>query len=122
MNNKDLKYYDSLPYRLEIVPDTDEGGYAAYYPQLNGCITCGETLEETVRNARDAKTAWLSAALENGIHIPTPGKESYSGQFRLRVPRTLHRELSERAAEEGVSMNQYCLSVLSASVRTPMTV
>ena len=38
---KTLEYYLSLPYRLEIVPDTDEGGYVASYPELRGCFTCG---------------------------------------------------------------------------------
>lgn len=41
---KKLVYYQKLPYRLEIIPDTKEGGYAARYPQLNGCITCGDTI------------------------------------------------------------------------------
>ncbi len=114
-----LDYYNKLPYRLEIIPDTEEGGYAARYPQLKGCITCGDTLEEVLRNARDAKTAWLETAIRYGDHIPMPEDDSrFSGQFRLRLPRSLHRELSEQARHEGVSMNQYCLSVLSAAAAT----
>ena len=73
---KDLNYYLSLPYKLEIIPDTEEGGYAARYPDLPGCITCGETLESVSRNAEDAKKTWLEAALEDGITIKvveTPG-------------------------------------------------
>lgn len=113
---KKLVYYQKLPYRLEIIPDTKEGGYAARYPQLNGCITCGDTLDEVLRNAEDAKTAWLETAIEHGDHIPLPEDDSkLSGQFRIRLPRSLHRELSEQAQREGVSMNQYCLSVLSAA-------
>lgn len=65
-------YYDGLPYALEIIPDTEEGGYAARYPELPGCITCGDTLEETIANAHDAKRCWLHAALEYGIPIPLP--------------------------------------------------
>lgn len=71
-----LDYYSKLPYRLEIIPDTEEGGYAARYPQLKGCITCGDTLEEVVRNARDAKTAWLETAIRYGDHIPMPDDDS----------------------------------------------
>ena len=33
-----------LPYRMEIVPDGVEGGYTVIYPELPGCMTCGETL------------------------------------------------------------------------------
>ena len=52
---KDIEYYLKLPYRLEIVPDTHESGYVASYPELPGCLTCAETLEEVIYNALDAK-------------------------------------------------------------------
>ena len=35
---KTIDYYMSLPYRLEIVPDSAESGYVATYPELPGCI------------------------------------------------------------------------------------
>lgn len=111
---KKIDYYLNLPYRLEIVPDSDEGGFAARYPELPGCITCGNTLDEVVQNAADAKRAWLEAALEEGVDIAEPKTdESYSGQFKLRLPKSLHRSLAEHAKAEGVSMNQYCLYLLS---------
>lgn len=69
---KTIDYYMSLPYRLEIFPDPDEGGYVARYPELPGCITTGETLESAAENAADAKKARLEAALEDGTAIPDP--------------------------------------------------
>ena len=69
---KDIEYYLKLPYRLEIVPDTHKSGYVASYPELPGCLTCAETLEEVIYNALDAKKAWLEAALEDGTHIQEP--------------------------------------------------
>ena len=114
---KTIEYYLSLPYRLEIVPDPEEGGYGARYPELPGCITCADTIEEVIANAADAKRAWLEAALENGTEIAEPADEAdlseYSGQFKLRIPRSLHRSLSVHAKSEGISMNQYCLYLLS---------
>ena len=62
-----IESYLQCPYRLEIVPDVDEGGYVASYPELNGCITVGKTLDDVVKNAEDAKREWLIAALENHI-------------------------------------------------------
>ncbi|MCI8980594.1 MAG: toxin-antitoxin system HicB family antitoxin, partial [Clostridia bacterium] len=38
---------------------------------------------------------------------------SYSGQFKLRMPKSLHKELAERSKAEGISMNQYCVYLLS---------
>ena len=39
--------------------------------------------------------------------------ESYSGQFKLRIPKSLHKSLTEHAKREGISMNQYCVYLLS---------
>ena len=114
---KTLDYYLSLPYRMEIIPDMDEGGYTAKFPDLPGCLTCAETIEDLVASASDAKKVWLAAALEEGIEIAEPCREpslwEYSGQFKLRLPRSLHRSLSLHAREEGISMNQYCIYLLT---------
>ena len=111
---KTIDYYLNLPYKLEIVPDKDEGGYAARYPELPGCITVGDTLESVVKNAGDAKKEWIAAALEVGVTIPEPTSyDDYSGQFKLRLPKSLHKLLADKSKEEGVSMNQYCVYLLS---------
>jgi antitoxin HicB len=111
---KTVDYYMGLPYRLEIIPDPDEGGYVARYPELPGCITAGETMASAAENAADAKKAWLEAALEDCTEIPEPALlDDYSGQFKLRIPRSLHRSLAEHSKREGVSMNQYCVYLLS---------
>ena len=109
-----IEYYEKLRYRLEITPDLNEGGYVASYPELPGCMTIGETVQKAVENAEEAKREWLSAAIEDGITIPEPGElNDYSGQFVMRVPKSLHKTLAERAKAEGTSMNQYCLYLLS---------
>lgn len=111
---KTLDYYMGLPYKLEIVPDSTEGGYVASYPELRGCITVGDTLASVAANAEDAKREWIQAAMEEGIEIPEPLSEAeYSGQFKLRIPKSLHRALAQHSKEEGISMNQYCLYLLT---------
>lgn len=111
---KKLNDYMELPYRMEIVEDKDEGGYVVSYPDLPGCITCGETIEAAISNAVDAKKAWIEVALESGIEIHEPESlDGYSGQFKLRIPRSLHKTLAEHSKREGISMNQYCLYLLS---------
>ena len=111
---KDLKYYMNLPYRLELIPDMDEGGYTALYPELPGCITCAETLEDVYAMAEDAKQTWIEAELEEGHDIPEPVPiGEYSGQAKIRMPKDLHRKLAAAAKRNGVSMNQYCVYLLS---------
>ena len=60
--------------KLELVEDPAEGGFVASYPDLPGCISCGDTIERAVANAQDAKKAWLEAALEAGTPIAEPDK------------------------------------------------
>lgn len=111
---KTLNEYLVLPYRMEIVEDIDEGGYVVSFPELPGCITCGEDMEKAIANAIEAKKTWLQSALEEGIEIEEPDSlNNYSGQFKLRIPKSLHRSLSEHSKREGISMNQYCLYLLS---------
>ena len=111
---KTVDEYMDLPYRLELVEDPDEEGYVASYPDLPGCLTTGETIGEAVENARDAKRAWLEAALEDDVEIWEPRSlDNFSGQFKIRMPRSLHRSLALHAEEEGISMNQYCVYLLS---------
>ena len=107
---KTLNDYLAMSYRMEIVEDKDEGGFVVSFPDLPGCISCGETVESAVANAMDAKKEWLAAALEEGVKIHEPDSlEDYSGQFKLRIPRSLHRSLAVHSEREGISMNQYCV-------------
>ena len=111
---KTIEYYMKLPYRLEILPDPDEGGFVIQYPDLPGCLTTCETMEDVLAEAEDAKRSWIAAAMESGIQIPEPESlRDFSGQFKLRIPKSLHRTLAEHAKAEGTSMNQYCLYLLS---------
>ncbi|MBQ6450682.1 MAG: type II toxin-antitoxin system HicB family antitoxin [Solobacterium sp.] len=115
---KTVDEYMKEPYRMEITPDPEEGGYVISFPDLPGCLTSGETIEKAVQNAEDAKRAWFSATIEEQITIPDPRRlEKYSGQFKLRIPRSLHVRLAEQARQEGVSMNQYCVYLLSTHMQ-----
>lgn len=111
---KDLEYYMAKSYKIEIIKDEIEGGYAAHYPELKGCVTCAEDIPTVIEMLEDAKREWILAALEDGYPIPEPGDdERYSGQFKLRIPKSLHRTLADESRREGISMNQYCLYLLS---------
>jgi predicted RNase H-like HicB family nuclease len=43
-------------YKIKIIKLTEEegGGYLAYVPELPGCMSDGETLEEALKNVQDA--------------------------------------------------------------------
>ena len=69
---KRLEKYMSLNYRFKVIEDQYESGYVIIYPDLVGCLSCGETIEEAIENGKDAKEAWLTTAIEDGIDIPEP--------------------------------------------------
>ncbi len=106
--------YMKLSYRMEIYPDAVEGGYTVAFPDLPGCLTCAETLEKAIENSEDAKRCWFEAAIEDGVQINEPDDLlEYSSKLTLRVPKSLHRELAKQAGRENVSINQYCVYLLS---------
>lgn len=125
---KNLEYYMDLPYSVRIYREPDGSGYTAEIPDLPGCITCADTLDEVWTLIEDAKQGWLELALADGDPIPEPAsllEEQPSGKFTVRVPRSLHRKLSEEARREGVSLNQFVNVALAETVgvrqtRTPM--
>ena len=52
---KTLNDYLAMSYRMEIVEDKDEGGFVVSYPELPGCITCGETKKGQLKMQRMQK-------------------------------------------------------------------
>ena len=58
--------------RFAVVFEKAESNWAAYVPDLPGCITTGSTLQETKHNIREAIELHLEAMLEVGEPIPVP--------------------------------------------------
>ncbi len=58
--------------RFAVVFEKAEANWAAYVPDLPGCITTGSTLQETKYNIREAIELHLEAMLEAGEPIPVP--------------------------------------------------
>ena len=68
------RYYATI-----VVPDVDTDGepcYVAYHPDLEGCMSHGDTIEEALSNLSEARTLYLSTLLEKGLDIPLPGTET----------------------------------------------
>jgi len=62
------------PVVLEPLSLEDGGGFAAFVPDLPGCMSDGDTPEEALTNVRDAIAAWLEAAATEGRPVPQPSK------------------------------------------------
>ncbi|MCS7219261.1 MAG: type II toxin-antitoxin system HicB family antitoxin [Thermus sp.] len=111
--NKPLEYYLNLRYPVLLVPEP-EGGFTALVPDLEGCVSVGETEEEALANLEEARQLWIETAYEHGDEIPLPSSaKEYSGRILVRMPKSLHRRLDEEARAEGISLNQLIVSLLS---------
>lgn len=53
-----------------LVHPAEEGGFWAEVPALPGCISEGDTFEETLANIREAATGWLEVVEERMKVIP----------------------------------------------------
>ncbi|HQO40847.1 MAG TPA: type II toxin-antitoxin system HicB family antitoxin [Spirochaetota bacterium] len=61
-----MDYY----YKIIIEPQ-EEGGYTAYVPKLPGCVSEGETYDETVSNIKEAIELYLETLKEKEKSIIT---------------------------------------------------
>ncbi len=92
--------------------DEENGGYTVVFPDLPGCITQGETLEESIEMAEDAALGWLLDSLEENEELPTPSKvndiklENKKGFINLLL-------LDLAAYSEKYSSNRYVKKTLT---------
>jgi len=111
-----LEEYLQLEYPVTHIKKDD--GYEAWHPDFGSgaLIAFGETLNEAISELEELRISSIQYWYENGITIPLPSDEDakqYSGQFVLRIPRTLHGTLTKDAKLEGVSLNTYISYLLS---------
>ena len=58
--------------RYAVIFEQADSNWAAYLPDLPGCITTGKTIEETKRNIREAIQGHLETLREFGEPVPRP--------------------------------------------------
>ncbi len=101
-------------YSVRVMWSDEDKSFVAVCPELNGVSALGSTLEEAITELNVAMELALDAYKEEGWPLPEPDLiQPFSGQFRLRVPKSLHRWLSEQAEIEHVSLNSFVMGVLS---------
>jgi predicted RNase H-like HicB family nuclease len=61
-----------MKFLIAIEPGTDKTAFGVTVPDLPGCFSAGDTLEEAFDNAKEAIDAHLEALAEDGADIPSP--------------------------------------------------
>lgn len=74
LEHQSLEYYLSLKYPMSIYPEED-GGYTVIIPDLPGCMSQGDNLEEAIENINEARELWIETVYYSGKkQIPLPSK------------------------------------------------
>lgn len=61
-----------MRYPVAIEPGIHTEAFGVVVPDLAGCFSAGDTMDEALTNAEEAITAWIEAALDSGMEIPQP--------------------------------------------------
>lgn len=110
-------YINDYPFTIRHLSKDDGGGYLIEFPDLPGCMSDGETIEEAIENGHDAVICWIDAAKKIGRSVPKPGEyENLSGKWVQRVPKSLHLRLVEKSQEEGVSLNTLVITIIAEAL------
>lgn len=108
--------FEAYPHVVAPLSEEDGGGYLMTFPDLPGCMSDGDTLDEVLANGRDAFNSWIAAQVDMKRPIPEPTRYNEDGKpvkFVQRLPRSLHASLQARAKAEGVSLNTLVLMLIA---------
>lgn len=100
---------DAAEYSRSVRYSPEDEGWMATCDELPTISAFGDSREEALRELEAVLEEAFSVYRENGWPLPTPihaaPPDLPSGEFRLRLPKTLHAQLGARAEREGVSQN-----------------
>jgi len=104
-------------YKLTIDWSPKDNAFIATCPEFEGLAIVADTREQALKDAEEALQAYIEIYQADGRPLPVPETvQEYSGQIRLRLPRSLHQKASRLAEREDVSLNTFLISAISAEV------
>lgn len=104
-------------YSYRVAWSDEDTCYIATSPEFPNLSGFGDTAQQALEELTVALEASLEVYKAEGWKLPEPYKvQEYSGQFRLRLPKSLHARLVERAELEGVSLNTLAVQYLAAQL------
>ncbi|NOQ47285.1 MAG: toxin-antitoxin system HicB family antitoxin [Desulfobulbaceae bacterium] len=102
-------------YSINVAWSDEDNCFVATIPEFPNLSAFGGTQEEAVGDAKVVLQMAIESLSEDGIAPPQPQKiTSYSGQVRLRMPRSLHAKLASESKKDGVSLNTYMVTLLAS--------
>ena len=104
--------FDHYTYRVTWSPEDGEHiGLCLEFPSLSWLAA---TPEEALAGVRRVVSEVMADLQASGEAVPAPlAEKRYSGEFRVRIPPELHRQLALMAAEQGISLNRLASAKLA---------
>ncbi|WP_448207968.1 type II toxin-antitoxin system HicB family antitoxin [Azospirillum sp. sgz302134] len=121
-----------MRYPILIEPGSADTAFGVVVPDLPGCFSAGDTLDEAIDAAKEAAAAWIDAALDDGTPLPAPSSleavrdlPDYAGwtvgvieldevlfddtieRVNITLPKRVLRRLDDLARAEGQSRGAF---------------
>jgi predicted RNase H-like HicB family nuclease len=121
-----------MRYPVAIEAGSASTAFGVVVPDLPGCFSAGDTLDEAMANAEEAIELWIETALETGVDIPPPStlgdiqaRPAFAGwavavvaidpaalddtieRVNITIPRRLLHRLDQRAKAAGETRSGY---------------
>ena len=131
-----------MRYPIVIEPGTEASAFGVVVPDLPGCFSAGDTLEEALANVEESIEAWIDATLDSGESIPAPSpiaeiqaRPEFEGwivgvttvdpaaledrpeRVNLSLPKRVLRRLDAQARATGMTRSGYVAELTLSSRR-----
>lgn len=101
-------------YSTNVCWDEEDNCFIATCTEFPLLSAYGDTREEAISEFQIVLEMAIESFEDDKLELPKPKTtSSHSGQFRIRMPKSLHRNLAESAEREGVSLNTYAVSLIA---------
>jgi predicted RNase H-like HicB family nuclease len=89
-----------MRYPIFIEPGDSKHAFGVVVPDLPGCFSAGDTLDEALNNAREAVAAWLESELDNGEGVPAPTTlDAHLKEYKGWIPSVVEIDLADVLGE-----------------------
>ena len=106
---------------VKIFVEKATEGFTAYVPDLPGCITFGNSLDEIKENIKEAISLQIEGMLEDGEAIPSNLQREYSLDLKLDVAQVfnLYKSINSSGFAKRIGMSQSLLSQYVNGIKRP---
>ncbi len=130
-----------MKYPVVIEPATETTAFGVVVPDLPGCFSAGDTIEEALDNAHQAIELWIESVLDDGGIVPVPTSieawrkrrefkgwiwalvaidlstlEGKAERVNITLPSRVLRRIDAKAAERGETRSGFLANAALASI------